>query len=503
MCTLFPYNAIISCVDYFDALYPGEDYIESKIAAACTVSLFATATLLLPFIIVNPKQQDYGMKSTDTDTDDDTPSTSAYSYTLSSSLKSPIFRTATGFALIVAILTSFAIVQKPTENMTLFLTYLVGSADSIAQTGLYVLAANVNIRCSAAVTLGSALSGFAVSVLRIITKALFDDNDERSVHVFFGFSAVFGSVCLVALWLVTREDVAMRHALDHGLCVMETANDSGKQIYSPANVSDFNAMRDLVCDKDCADCSQGGTGRSLSKVVEIGNVSESDHIFPTGTKQPDFGSIEILHSNLLDDKYFNIDADECGNLTLYLQTLQVTWKPTLMLFLMFFVTLSLFPGVMSEIQSSNGLGSWFPILNITIFNLFDCFGRIFAGSESFAAYLPRPNGPRIYSNSQSGKLLGNELKAFWEFIGIPCLARVLFYPLFIYSDELIRYDALVYILNAVFAFTNGYIACLCFMLGPTMPINQAHKDAASILLLLACDGGLVTGAVFGTFLHTK
>lgn len=47
MCTLFPYNAIISCVDYFDALYPGEDYIESKIAAACTVSVSELLNFML------------------------------------------------------------------------------------------------------------------------------------------------------------------------------------------------------------------------------------------------------------------------------------------------------------------------------------------------------------------------------------------------------------------------------------------------------------------------
>ena len=40
MGTLFPYNAVISCVDYFDDLYPGK-YIESKIAAVCTVSVSA------------------------------------------------------------------------------------------------------------------------------------------------------------------------------------------------------------------------------------------------------------------------------------------------------------------------------------------------------------------------------------------------------------------------------------------------------------------------------
>jgi len=169
---------------------------------------------------------------------------------------------------------------------------------------------------------------------------------------------------------------------------------------------------------------------------------------------------------------------------------------------MFFVTLSLFPGVISEIQSSNGLGSWFPILNLTIFNMFDCFGRIFAGSESFAAYIPRPNGRRIL-NSRTAKLLGNELNGFWVYIGIPCFARFLFFPLFIYSNELIRSDFLVFILDAVFAFSNGYIACLCFMLGPTMPINEAHKDAASLLLLLACDSGLVAGAVFGNVIHAK
>lgn len=45
--------------------------------------------------------------------------------------------------------------------------------------------------------------------------------------------------------------------------------------------------------------------------------------------------------------------------------------------IVYFVTLSLFPGIESEIVSCR-LGSWMPIVLIAVFNLFDFIGKVCA-----------------------------------------------------------------------------------------------------------------------------
>jgi len=390
--------------------------------------------------------------------------------------------------------------------MTLSLASLVGAADAISQSGLYVLAANVNIRCTAAVSLGSAFAGFAVNVLRIGTKAIFHDDDERSAHVFFGLSAVFLFACLFALYLAIKGEVAMRGAFAHDLYTVESMpGRNHTQLRSSSSRNEYEYASQMVLhvvEEDCNDyhIADGmvGEGQEASSAMKTNNLIEGhDRSAHQAIHLVDETEVKSTHEMIQED-----NENVCAFVAIYLQTLKVTWKPTLMLFLMFFMTLSLFPGVVSEIVPSADFGSWYPIILITIFNAFDCLGRILPGSRGFASYLPRPDGPAV-SDSESGKHLGNELNGFWAHIGFPCLIRVLFFPLFILSNKLFRSDLLACSLVAVFGFSNGYIACLCFMLGPPMLVEDVNKDAASLLLLLSAYGGLVAGALFGTVLHAK
>ena len=411
-------------------------------------------------------------------------------------MKSPSFRTAFGFTFIITILILFATIPAPTETITLSLTFLVGAADSIAQSGLYVLAASINIRCTAAVSFGSALAGFAVNVLRIGTKAILNDDDERSTHAFFGLSAMFLVVCLLALWLAMKEEVTIRSALDHDLYAVETTDLGHTHQYSPSSRNE----QMVACDDDCSDCPSTDNMVGVERGSSVTKITNANDGYDAHRSIHMIDGTEVGLPRMLD--YENNETACGGCMAIYLQTLQVTWKPTLMLLLMFFTTLSLFPGVVSEIKSTTDLDSWYPIILITIFNAFDCLGRIIPGSRTFAVYLPRPDGREV-CDPQSGKRLGSELNGLWAHIGIPCVVRLIFYPLFILSNELVQSDMLVCSFVAIFGFSNGYIACLCFMVGPTMLVNDDHKDAASLLLLLSCNGGLVAGALFGTVLHAK
>jgi len=51
----------------------------------------------------------------------------------------------------------------------------------------------------------------------------------------------------------------------------------------------------------------------------------------------------------------------------------------------YFVTLSLFPGIESEIVSCR-LGSWMPVVLIAVFNLFDFIGKVCCRHVSLVFY---------------------------------------------------------------------------------------------------------------------
>jgi len=51
------------------------------------------------------------------------------------------------------------------------------------------------------------------------------------------------------------------------------------------------------------------------------------------------------------------------------------WSYMASICIVYFVTLSLFPGIESEIVSCR-FGSWMPILLIAVFNLFDFIGKV-------------------------------------------------------------------------------------------------------------------------------
>ena len=51
------------------------------------------------------------------------------------------------------------------------------------------------------------------------------------------------------------------------------------------------------------------------------------------------------------------------------------WKLVITVYIVFFVTLAVFPGISSEVQYCT-VGDWMPIILITTFNLSDCVSRV-------------------------------------------------------------------------------------------------------------------------------
>jgi len=67
-----------------------------------------------------------------------------------------------------------------------------------------------------------------------------------------------------------------------------------------------------------------------------------------------------------------------------LEVSKCVWSYMASICIVYFVTLSLFPGIESEIVSCR-LGSWMPVVLIAVFNLFDFIGKVRVVSPEFRA----------------------------------------------------------------------------------------------------------------------
>jgi equilibrative nucleoside transporter 1/2/3 len=143
-------------------------------------------------------------------------------------------------------------------------------------------------------------------------------------------------------------------------------------------------------------------------------------------------------------------------------------------FTVFFVTLSLFPGIVTTVPpadpDSTWGKSWFTTTMIGMFMLFD-----WAGRQTPSVYVPR------------------DKRFIWMFV----LARVVFFPLFILCIKPRVFDAdwIPIVTCAVFAWSNGYLGTLAMMFGPSV-VDDHERETAGIIMSLMLNSGIFTGVHF-------
>ncbi|KAI0489372.1 hypothetical protein KFK09_029214 [Dendrobium nobile] len=144
------------------------------------------------------------------------------------------------------------------------------------------------------------------------------------------------------------------------------------------------------------------------------------------------------------------------------------------LFLMYVVTLSIFPGFITEDVHSEVLKDWYPIILIAGYNIFDLVGKALPG---------------IYLLRNANIAVG------------ACVARLLFYPLFfgcLHGPQFFRTEVPVTILTCLLGLTNGYFTAVVLILAPkAVPIQFA--ETAGIVMVLFLIVGLTVGSVVAWF----
>jgi len=485
--TLFPYNAILTCEDYYSQLHPDVGDVAGRLAAYCLTALLLTTALLLPLSTPSSAVVAEGDHRAALAVPRGGRACWGCAWrSVASFLSSPVHRTYVGYTLCLGSLLLLATLQQPSMGLLEASSFLVGVADATSQSGLYVLAASYHRPAyTAAVTLGSAVAGLAVGVLRLLTRGMFDTASlpglRRGVAVLYVLSSAVIVGCLWALRTVVRDTPRSSKGSEgetqHGIAA--------------------NGAADIIREREVA-------GQS-----------------PTNGQRHE-----------LDGSNGNSER----RLQVYWETIRVTWKPTLAAFLNFFITLSLFPGTIASITSFPAepfhdtgkdddrygrgrrmdilsLGDWLPVVLITTFNAADCVGRGLLNidrlglarlllSRRDAVEADRHEGGQddSFPPSMPRKVLFPYMNVlvWWH-----CFSRMIFYPLFalcILPGEphpLISSDLIRIVIVFSFGVTNGFVNSAAFVVAPTMVTGERHRDASSLLLLLSIYLGLTLGSYFG------
>ncbi|KAL0345334.1 UNVERIFIED_CONTAM: Equilibrative nucleotide transporter 8 [Sesamum radiatum] len=143
-------------------------------------------------------------------------------------------------------------------------------------------------------------------------------------------------------------------------------------------------------------------------------------------------------------------------------------------FMIYTVTLSIFPGFLAENIKSDLLKDWYPITLIATYNVSD-----FVGKSLTSVYVVKGIG-----------------RATWG-----CMARLVFYPLFMgcfRGPEWLRTEAPVVVLTVLLGLSNGYLTSVVMILAPKA-VPQAEAEVAAIVMAVLLGMGLVAGSVIGWF----
>lgn len=310
---------------------------------------------------------------------------------------------------------------------------LSGVADALSQGALFGEASALDTKYVHALVVGTSVSGVVVSLLRIITKAVFSDtiNGLRiSANIYFVSAAIVCGICLI---IYSKILPPILRANDVKVEVLETESVYGSQ-------SDETGIEMLDIDESS----------EATALVQADDVIYSNAI-----------CCEMSQSNQ------RCKSSEGMQELTPKQVLTRLWLPATVMLIIYSLTLSIFPGVLAEDIASTSKG-WYSIVLIGIFNLTDCIGKWSPSLKSF------------------------QMRRLWALL-VLAVSRLLFIPAFYYAASYGAGLRVTGLLTGALGFGNGWLTANTFVAAACL-LDASAADSCGNIMVLSLMLGLSIGA---------
>ncbi|XP_017764073.1 PREDICTED: equilibrative nucleoside transporter 4 isoform X3 [Eufriesea mexicana] len=430
---LLPYNSFIIAVDYFQARYPGTTVIFDMSTVYIIMAFFAVFgnNVLIETLSLN---------------------------------------TRITFGYLVAFVTlNFVIISEiwwepfnvdTSYTINLIVVAMVSLGCTVQQSSFYGYTSMLPSLYTQAVMTGESIAGLWASFNRILTKFLLDD-ERSNTSMFFVLSNCTILLCFVLHQKVRKTDfvqfyitlcqernrITLEPTEDVGLMdPLDQAGDpsKGTNQYSPFSFS--NPVYEPGAPSGNPPGSAGPTYKVEDVVVMRGT-------YGTQTSKKPWPEIK-------------------KGLLARFEVAKLIYSYMASIGLAYFVTLCLYPGIMSEIISCK-LGSWMPVILMTAFNASDVLGKILA-------LIP-------YDWKRTQLLLFSSV-------------RVILIPLFLLcvlprGTPILSGEGYPLLLSCLLGVTNGIVGSVPMMQIPTK-VPEGHRELAGNIMTLSYTTGLTVGSLF-------
>ncbi|XP_060838761.1 equilibrative nucleoside transporter 4 isoform X1 [Rhopalosiphum padi] len=438
---LFPYNSFVMAVDYFQTKYPVSMVVFDMTIVYIMVAFVAVLTNNL---LVE---------------------------TLSFTCRINI-----GYALTISMLLFVGSVEILWDELfTLDTSYclnliaigLIAWGATIQQSSFYGYTSILPIKYTQAVMIGESAAGLWVSINRIFTKMLTKDL-RISTFSFFVISYLVVMTSCVLFQIVQSSDFVKFY--------IARSEDSKKKI-------------SLEPTEEYVDSEQSQPEPFAETSLSTGKIFKDENAFsfanpmydPNANSVPTYkvedvmvhvetGSSFKLRKSTLSEFW---DSFKSGY-KLRREVSKIIWKQMLAIFLCYFVTLSIYPGVLSDLVSPR-FGTWMPVLVMTVFNLFDLMGKLL-GAYSYERW--------------DDKILKSTKKRLFMIPAILLIVLVQ-HP---FHTKIIS-EFMIILQTAVLGVTNGITGSVPMIFAPAKVVEE-RRELAGNIMTISYIAGTTAGSIF-------
>ncbi|XP_043284665.1 equilibrative nucleoside transporter 4 isoform X2 [Venturia canescens] len=449
---LMPYNSFMMAVDYFKARYPDTTVIFDMSVVYVTMAFFAVFAnnILVESVSLN-KRITFGYLV----------SVITLNFVVISEIWWELFGEATSYTI----------------NLVAVAVVAVGC--TVQQSSFYGYTSMLPSRYTQAVMAGESAAGFWVSVNRILTKSLV--NDERgNTSMFFSLSITTIIMCSVLHWIVRKTEFVQFYVnlcQERNRIILEPSEDVG--LTNDPSKGHYGVLK-IQTSPLGADAA-GGSTEAANGSGQYSAFSFSNPVYepgapannPPGNNGPTYKVEDVV---VIQGTYYRSQGNKHWasikrGMMARFEVAKLIFPYMASIGIAYFVTLCLYPGILSEIISCK-FESWMPVILMATFNGADLLGKVLASI------------PHEWTRTQLLYFSG---------------ARAVLIPLFLLcaiprSAPILSGEGYPLVFSLLLGLTNGIVGSVPMIQAPSK-VPEQYRELAGNIMTLSYTTGLAIGSV--------